>query len=174
MRKPCTKILRTLPSIPLNTNNNQSELFGSEENVEKISVVETMDDSPAHSFIIPPELHTTSQYADPSPQQSKASCVETTQQATKLSSSTPNNSTRHHSTSRRRPIISQNKNDQFLEAKIKALSSANEYAAEQHKLVMEIYKEKLKQEQLATEIIAEKLKMLKRKNSVELLSDEGS
>ncbi|CAH1155589.1 unnamed protein product [Phaedon cochleariae] len=191
LRTPRTKILGKFPICPVNNGHADVDIdqfICSQEDVEQICIIETNgDDSSPNTYVLEIPSQPVSSASDTTPRHKKPNTKVASESSSafeisnkpsfkSLSSAKSTDkspSTRHLSTSRRRPIISQTKNEEFADAKIKALSAANEYAAEQHGIIMEIYKEKMKQESLATQIMEEKLKTLKRKNSVLPRSDEG-
>lgn len=71
------------------------------------------------------------------------------------------NSTRHQ-TNRRRPIISQAKNEDLMSKRLEALSKVTSHTEEEHQIVMEIHREKLRQEKIRTRILLIELKAAKR------------
>ncbi|CAG9822100.1 unnamed protein product [Phaedon cochleariae] len=168
LRKPRTNILRKLPQSSIEVGEDGSVSINLLEEVQSADI-ENIADSSLHT--LSETLSSTAELCPETPvarhnyqtpnKRPALKPMTADEIAPKKHKPDKENSTRHQA-SRRRPIISLAKNDDLMSKRVEALAKVTSHTEEEHQIVMDIHREKLRQEKVRTRILLFELKVAKR------------
>ncbi|XP_045471645.1 uncharacterized protein LOC123678577 isoform X2 [Harmonia axyridis] len=163
MRMPRTTILRKLPQSSVDVDEDGSFVL----NIDGFLSAEDKENkviTTPYTSSTTKEIHPSISVAEPDLQTFKRPAITplTAQEiAPKKCKPNKKHSSRHQ-LNRRRPVISQEKNEELVSKRVEALTTVTSHAEEEHQIVMKIHHEKLKQERIRTRVLLLELK--KKKN----------
>lgn len=158
LRKPKTNILRKLPQSSIEVGEDGSFSFNLLDDLPEIMADKALHTSTSTAELCP---NTPVARINQTPNKRPAIKPMTADEIAPKKLKPDENSTRHH-TNRRRPIISQAKNEDLMSKRLEALSKVTSHTEEEHQIVMEIHREKLRQEKIRTRILFLELRAAKR------------
>ncbi|KAG5861096.1 hypothetical protein JTB14_035954 [Gonioctena quinquepunctata] len=163
MRKPRTTILRNLPQSYVDVEEDGSFVLNS-EGVLSAEDQENMVITTPYTSTTTTEIHPSISVAEPDLQTFKRPAITpltAEKMAPKIFKPNKENYYRHQ-LNRRRPVISQGKNEELVSKRVEALTTVTSHAEEEHQILMKIHHEKLKQEGIRTRLLLLGLKETKK------------
>ncbi|KAG5877607.1 hypothetical protein JTB14_010294 [Gonioctena quinquepunctata] len=151
MRKPRTTILRKLPQSSVDVEEDDSFVL----NLKGVLSAEDQENMVITTPYTSTEIHPSISVAEPDLQTVKRPAITpltAEEMAPKIFKLNRENSSRHQ-LNRRRPVISQGKNEELVSKRVEALTTVTSHAEEEHQIVVKIHHEKLKQERIRTRLL---------------------